>query len=97
MKEVIPKGIYCYTRDQSGKRVYCPHFQITKIGGYDMPYCAHLKQAGLSNTPDDDKLFYEHFNEDIDKMMEAMPLDLLFDAVKECGENDDIEEWIGEG
>jgi hypothetical protein len=61
-KDVIPDGIYCYGRGQDGKRVYCPYFQTTNIGGYEMPYCSYLKQAGPSNTPNDDKLFYEYFN-----------------------------------
>jgi hypothetical protein len=88
---MIPKGIYCYTRGQDGKRQYCEHFQSKEIGGVTVPFCTHLNQAGMTNSSDDDILF-EYFEKDIDKMMEALPLDLLFDAVKECGVDNDFDE-----
>lgn len=84
---MIPKGMYCYGRGRDGKRKYCEHFQSKEIAGVTVPFCTYLNQGGITNSPDDDVLF-EHFDRDIDKMIEALPLDLLFDAVKECGVND---------
>lgn len=79
---VIPKGIYCYGV-QDGKRVRCPYWSLRD----DQPeqhngYCSFLERGDWEvKIPPD---FPPHFP--------TSCLSLLWDAVKECGINEDYDE-----
>lgn len=96
-KTKIPKGHYCYSinpfydpdiNSEDEAYNYCPFSTHKTINGVVVPWCSFLDQGGTSNGMEDrdfDKLI-EHFGceENIDK---GLPLVLLWDSVKECGEN----------
>lgn len=74
--------------------VSCPYDTYKEINGVEVPYCSYLESLGWKNGWKDgewEKLI-EHFGSE-DKVFEALELDLLWDACKECGEN--YEEDLG--
>ncbi len=82
---MIPKGVYCY--DENG---ICPHFTNKKVGSVSIPFCNHLQEGSIGDITD------EEYNElktlhkvDDDEIYKIYPLDLLWDQVKECGENEE--------
>jgi hypothetical protein len=100
-KKLIPLGVYCYRPDYLyiGEErepwefpiVYCPYYTHKEINGVSVPYCSYLEKLGWSNSWKDDeewKKLIEHFGSE-SKTLDALELDLLWDACKECGENDE--------
>jgi hypothetical protein len=96
-ESLIPEGPYCYT-PQKGRAARCPYHTTKEINGVHVPYCSFLEMGGLDNDMEDSEFnkLVEHYGGD-DEVFEALPLDLLWDQVKECGENDDIEDNIPYG
>lgn len=98
---VIPRGPYCYVpdveknanKDENDPIYYtkpCPYFKYKKDEGVDVVYCEFLELGGTINgTSEEDyeKLLKKYGSRDA--RLEKYPLDLLWDQVKECGENDD--------
>jgi hypothetical protein len=98
---VIPYGSYCYdgnircpywvwkqiTHDQKVPRRVNDKDEVISVS---IPYCLYLDQGdvfGISKEEFDElKHFHNMTNEEL---WEKYPLDLLWDACKECGENDD--------
>ena len=81
---MISKGMYCY--DERG---ICPHFKSKDVGGVSVTWCSYLNSGSTGNVSDDDfeKLMIFH-KTDESGIFELYPLDLLWDQVKECGENE---------
>lgn len=104
-KSLIPKGGYCYTFDElqseennwRRKIKLCPYYEVKKVNGVEFPWCNYLNLGG---TPGDGKwdgweegkdpigILENHFGGK-KEMEEKLPLFLLFDQCKECGENDE--------
>jgi hypothetical protein len=90
----IPKGSYCYTFIDD-KHYYCPFSSYIEDEGVIIPYCTFLNKGGIDNSTTDEEFdILEKKYGSIDKVWEKYPLDLLWDSVKECGENygDDLDE-----
>ena len=100
---VIPHGDYCYTwievpsvsNNFVGKTKTCPYADVKDINGVHVPWCNYLelggypgngKWAGWEDDIKSDEVLTEHFGSK-EKMEEKLPLFLLFDSCKECGEN----------
>lgn len=83
----IPSGPYCYSAQGT-----CPFWGLKHITeGVDVIYCSYLQQGDVSDLTDHAFARLKEFhhtstNEDI---WGIYPLDLLWDQVKECGENDE--------
>ncbi len=98
-KNLIPIGPYCYTYKDS-KYIPCPYFKIKNINSIPVSWCDYLGLGGITgdhNAPENqyEKLLeYYKTEEAMDK---ELPLSLLFDQCKECGENDpdDFDETYG--
>lgn len=99
---VIPKGPYCYVPDveknankDKNDPVYytktCPYWSYIKDEGVDICQCSFLNEGCVPNgtSKKDYKKLKEKYGS-IEKVWEKYPLDLLWDQVKECGENN---EW----
>ncbi len=98
-KDLIPKGHYCYVIDYDNFNgdfsgdvpiIECPYREHREIVGVSLPYCAYLEKFGWQNNLEDgefDKLV-QHFGS-VDAAFNNLPLDLLWDSCKECGENYD--------
>jgi len=94
--KLIPEGDYCYQWEETpspengfrGKIKTCPHYTTKTFNGVSVPWCLFLNCGGLNNGNDDEdiKALVEHFGSE-EKMHEELPLFLLWDQVKECGEN----------
>lgn len=92
--ERIPKGIYCYERlekieNSSNLRVVniCPFYSYNEYLG--LYRCDFLNLYGVpndSNSPITYEDRVEYFGSE-EEFFKQSPLDLLFDSVKECGEN----------
>jgi len=95
----IPYGEYCYSRDENNKKIKCPFWKIREFNGVEIPWCEYLSQGGLPNEidqykgwEDDDvaiQKLREHFGDEFHCKTSAL---ILFDWVKECGENTCIDE-----
>lgn len=101
-KSLIPKGQYCYTwlefpskeNGFKGKTKPCPFYGNKDINGVKVPWCSYLEEGGTDNGWEDEewqkvKARYKT-EEDMDN---ALPLSLLWDACKECGENFEDDEY----
>lgn len=91
-KTVIPKGWYCYDIIK-GKRVLCPYWSIRK----DKPeqengYCSFLGKGDWEENKE------KNWRDSKGKLTSAdemgINLSLLWDQVKECGENDYTDEEL---
>lgn len=86
-KTAIPPGLYCYFNSKT----YCPFFKKTDHGTIR---CDYLNLEGVDyNQEDNYDLALQYFGSD-DELEKQAPLQFLWDAVKECNENDDIDESI---
>lgn len=98
---VIPEGPYCYlpdieknkNKDKNDTAYYikpCPYYSSIEDEGVKLPYCKFLEQGGTENgmSNEDFKKLEKKYGPD--KIWDKYPLGLLWDQVKECGEND---EW----
>ena len=85
----IPQGPYCYTYIND-KYVHCPYAESINDEGVVLPFCTFLKQGGTSNytTDEEFEILVKKYGSD-DEVWKKYPLDLLWDSVKECGENCD--------
>ena len=95
---IIPNGIYCYNAisgpDKHGilNTKTCPYFKTKEYNGVWVPYCEYLEWGDVSNVTDEEyKKLLEYFGNE-EKMKGKLPLGLLWDGCKECGENNDIPE-----
>lgn len=90
---VIPKGDYCYTftkgKNQYGipNSKYCPYMSEKEYGGVSVIYCKYLEWGDVGNISDDEYNKLLAYFGDEDKLHEELPLDLLWDSCKCCGEN----------
>jgi hypothetical protein len=97
----IPPGDYCYTwselpsveNNYRGKINKCPYYEVKKVDGVIFPWCNFLglggypgdgQWTGWENFEEAEVKLNEHFEGKAD---EKLPLSLLFDSCKECGEN----------
>ncbi len=99
---VIPKGPYCYVPDveknankeEDDPYYYtknCPYWTYIKDEGVDICHCSFLNKGGVPNgTPSADFKKLKDKYGGAKEVWNKYPLDLLWDQVKECGEND---EW----
>lgn len=98
---VIPEGHYCYVpdieknanKDEDDHAYYiklCPYFKYKKDAGVNVVKCKFLKEGGLINgtTKKEFKKLKKKYGSR-KKVHEKYPLFLLWDQVKECGENKD--------
>ena len=114
-KDLIPRGLYCYEFDITKKDeeredfsipiCSCPYSTYKNINGVDVDWCEYKNKGGVSNyvTEEEHAKLVEHFGS-VDAIYDNLPLDLLWDGVKECGENygdfdepkteEEIVEWI---
>ena len=89
---VIPSGPYCYTYDTDGKYKPCPYWRRIE----DRPeqydgWCDFLELGDLEN--EEEMEFTDMETGEKKKGNELpFPCSLLWDACKECGINDDIDE-----
>lgn len=91
---IIPKGDYCYTLEESNSSYripnfkYCPYMTTKEYNGVKQPYCGYLEWGGIDNytTEEEYAKLLEYFGSE-EKISEELPLFLLFDSCKECGEN----------
>ena len=83
----IPKGHYCY----DDKRGSCPYLGFktirTDVKPIKLWHCSFLNQSDCHCSDEDFELLKKHFGITDDELWEKFPLDLLWDACKECGEN----------
>lgn len=87
-EEDIPKGIYCYDGNTR-----CPFYSYKTYDSVKVPYCLYLNEGDISNLDEEeDKKLLEYFKCDEDELEKKFPLSLLWDQVKECGINNDLEE-----
>ena len=74
-----------------GKTKNCPYYKLKEINGVKVPWCDYLGLGGTEGdgnwTEEDWGKLIEHYKteEELDK---ELPLSLLFDGCKECGENE---------
>jgi len=66
----------------------CPHFNTIEDDGVVVVRCEYLKENGLTNdmTDEEFKILVKKYGSE-DEVFDAHPLFLLWDSVKECGEN----------
>ena len=85
-KDVIPKGFYCY----KGGYI-CPYYTTIKDEGVYIPYCKFLKLGSVDNqtTKPEFEILKKKYGS-AKKVFEKYPLDLLWDMVKECEINMNI-------
>lgn len=85
--DIIPKGSYCYD-----KKELCPYYSSIEKAGIVLPYCKLLKQGGIPDNITEEEFKrlkdFHHTTSNID-VYYLYPLDLIWDQVKECGENED--------
>lgn len=99
---VIPPGQYCYIPDKYEDGEYytipCPYLTGIEDEGVSITFCKYLNQGSIPNrTSSEDwkKLIdkYGDWDENTPEgtltVYDKYPLDLLWDAVKECGKNID--------
>ena len=91
----IPKGDYCYTWIEGTKnrygmpdQKYCPYMSVKEYGGVPVPYCKYMEWGSIDNaiTEEEYAKLVKYFGSE-EKMDEELPLFLLWDSCKECGEN----------
>jgi hypothetical protein len=85
----IPKGHYCYTYFEGNIKI-CPFYEVIRDEGINIPYCTFIDEGGLDmniSTKNYEKLRKKYGSSK--ELNEKYPLDLLWDMVKECGENMD--------
>jgi len=96
-KNLIPKGLYCYSIDSDGHEVRCFYWGVDK--DHDLPqengYCSYLEKGDYDLNREE--IWTTYFVKDgIKKEGTAAELgeklSLLWDQVKECGINDEIDE-----
>lgn len=98
--DLIPTGHYCYVPDEEKNKnkkdddfsfyiKLCPYFSHKKDEGVGVVYCKFLKEGGIINdtTDKDFKKLIKKYGSD-ENVYKKYPLDLLWDQVKECGENE---------
>ena len=99
----IPNGQYCYKpremrQDEpkltkNGTHIYyveyCPFYTSKSFGGVAMPWCSFLNQGGYDNRnySDAELVAVKNSFSNEEAHDDALPLFLLWDACKECGEN----------
>lgn len=95
---VIPKGDYCYKFDgrkgideETGLRMgvkLCPYYSSRIFNGVEVDWCDFLNCGDIGNDLEegDYQKLIEYFGSE-EKLHEYLPLFLLWDQVKECGEN----------
>lgn len=90
----IPKGDYCYVF-VDGINKYgipntksCPYYSFREYNGVRVPYCEYMEYGDIGNhtTEEEYKKLLEYFGSK-EKLDKELPLMLLFDSCKECGEN----------
>jgi len=82
----IPSGPYCYSA-----RGLCPFWGYKHIvGDVHIVYCSYLQQGDATDLTDwsFDQLKKFHRASSDEDIYSIYPLDLLWDQVKECGENE---------
>lgn len=94
-KKDIPPGHYCYTwvkhptsENGGGKIKLCPFFKHKKVAGVNIVWCDYLNGGSvINNTSEEDyqKLLKHYGGEE--QLNKNLPYFLLWDQVKECGEN----------
>jgi hypothetical protein len=91
---IIPKGNYCYVlTEEKGKHgipnaKYCPYMSMKEYGGIPVTYCKYMEWGDVGSIDDGEyKKLLEYFGGDEEKLHEELPLFILFDSCKECGEN----------
>ena len=97
-KTLIPPGPYCYTylpdNEQPKDLPYptklelCPYYRRREINGTFVPWCDYLNLGGIDNnwSKDDWEKVRAHFRNE-GELDKKLPLFLLWDSCKECGEN----------
>ncbi len=97
IKQLIPKGGYCYDgievigSDSSTPVIkirLCPYWKRKKINGVEVNWCEFLDQGGMPNEEIDFQKLIEHYGSE-DGVYDNLPLSLLFDQIKCCGENEE--------
>lgn len=95
----IPEGHYCYVpdmeknanRDENSGIYYtknCPYYSSIEDEGVIIPYCKFIEEGGLENEITEKEFDRLHKKYGTSKnVWDKYPLDLLWDQVKECGEN----------
>ena len=84
---MIPSGMYCY--DKNG---ICPHFTEKDIGGVKITWCSFLENGSAGGITDDDfDKLKSYLGVTDSELFDKYSLDLLWDQVKHCGENEDFE------
>lgn len=88
-KSLIPYGPYCYTY-KDDRYIPCPYYKIRDINSIPVPWCEYLELGGMigdHHAPENQyKKLLEYYGTE-EKMDKELPLFLLFDQCKECGEN----------
>ncbi len=95
-KTLIPPGPYCYIwkiypskkNNYRGKTKCCPFFIKKIINNVSVPWCEYLSLGGIDNNwnEKDWEQIRAHYKSE-EEMDKELPLFLLFDQCKECGEN----------
>lgn len=95
---VIPQGPYCYTHDKAGNYVVCPYYRkILNRPEQADGYCDFLEmgdiEIGIKNINDPEMVITQDGKEiDKNEVPDFVFGGLLWDQVKECGINDEINE-----
>ena len=105
-KESIPKGEYCYcgmevidsnTSTPVIKVKCCPYWKFKTINGVEVNWCEFLDKGGLPNKEIDFQKLVDVYGSE-DNVYDELSLSLLFDQVKECGENlmsdEELRKWL---
>jgi hypothetical protein len=75
----IPKGFYCYN---------CPFYSHINLAGVTLPFCEYLNKSSVPlNITNENWNNLKKYHGSTDAIFENHPLDLLWDRIKECGEN----------
>ncbi len=70
----IPPGEYCYSRDDAGNKVFCPHYHIIQVGTERLSTIVHCD-------------FINEYSSSSDAA--NLNGSLLWDEIKECNLNRD--------
>jgi len=93
-EQLIPTGGHCYEwierpsaeNNFVGKTKPCPFYGEMVFNNVNVPWCHFLDKGGLDERDygEDWGKLVQHFGSE-EEVLEALPLGLLWDGVKECG------------
>jgi hypothetical protein len=97
-ESLIPVGHYCYTYDHNGKYIVCPYYDVIQGAPEQADGYCHFLEKGDIEIGEDAKasssvmITQNGVELNKDEVPDFIFTGLLWDQVKECGINDEIDE-----